>query len=105
MSTIESSTYVDGISSETVSTSSGVSSFAVLAALTLAAWAFAVISVVQQKMAADSMIADDFDISAVQIQQINGSVTAHALMVMVIAVALTVPLLLVVAKAVVNKAK
>lgn len=59
------------------------------------AWGAAAASCISQKRNADKTIADSFDISAIQIQQLNGSVTSHTLVAIVIAMALSMPLLIV----------
>lgn len=58
-------------------------------------WVWAAWSSVVQKQRADRLIRDAWDISAVQIQQLNGQVTSHAIVAMVVAMAATVPLLIV----------
>jgi hypothetical protein len=64
--------------------------FAVLfGLLAIVGWSYAAISSIVQKTNADSRISDAFDISAVQIQQLNGSVTSHILMAVAVAGACT----------------
>lgn len=67
----------------------------VWSAVAFAVWAGAAISTVVQKMNADKTIRNATDISAVQIQQLNGSVTAHALAALLLAGAATIPLLII----------
>lgn len=71
--------------------------------LALFAWAIAAWSCVDQKRTVDKQIASVLDISAVQIQQLNGSLTAHILVALAIALALTIPLLLSVAVTITSK--
>jgi hypothetical protein len=65
------------------------------ALVALGAWIAAAATTVTQKMNADDQIRKSFDVSAVQIQQLNGSVTSHALMWLLIACTATIPLLIV----------
>ena len=58
--------------------------------ITAITWAGVAISCVLQKTHADSLIADSFDISAVQIQQLNGSVTSHVLVAIAVGLAVSV---------------
>ena len=62
--------------------------------LALAAWTVAGWTSVAQKMSVDRIIKDSYDISAVQIQQLNGSLTAHVLVAMILAFGATIPLLI-----------
>lgn len=52
-------------------------------------WTIIVVSCVRQKRRADDLIGRSVDISAVQIQQLNGSVTSHALVAITIGLAVT----------------
>ena len=79
--------------------------FTLCALLALGTWVGAAISTYVQKSNVDKQIKDTFDISAVQIQQLNGSATAHALLWLLIACAATVPLLIVAVSAIVSGAE
>lgn len=52
-------------------------------------WLAAAGTSVNQKMKTDRMIRDSFDISAIQIQQLNGSVTSHVLVALTCALAVS----------------
>ena len=60
----------------------------------LVVWAWAAISTIVQKTRADKLIRDSWDVSAVQIQELNGQVTAHAVLALVVATAATMPFFL-----------
>ena len=62
--------------------------------IAMLAWLVAGVGSIVQKHAADARIRESFDISAIQIQQLNGSVTAHVLVALVVAMGLTVPLMI-----------
>jgi hypothetical protein len=76
--------------------------FVLCSLLALTAWVAVAISTVEQKMNAVTEIRDSFDISAVQIQQLNGTVASHALAALLIGRAATIPLLIVAVSALVN---
>ena len=61
--------------------------------IALAAWIAAGWTSLAVKLGADHAIAGSYDISAIQIQQLNGSVTSHVLVALVLALAATIPLL------------
>lgn len=65
--------------------------------IALAGWVGAAISTYAQKSHVDSQIRDSIGISAVQIQQLNGSATTHALLMLVFACTMTIPLVIVMA--------
>lgn len=73
-------------------TTGGVVFFGLIA---FGVWVWAAWSSVVQKQRADRLIRDAWDISAVQIQQLNGQVTAHAVMAIAVALAATVPLIII----------
>jgi hypothetical protein len=77
--------------------------FAGFASLALVAWIFCAVSTVVQKMNADKTIRGSDTISAIHHQQLNSSVTAHALTMLLVACAATIPLLLFVVSAIVNR--
>ena len=62
--------------------------------IAMLAWLVAGVGSIVQKHAADVRIRESYDISAIQIQQLNGSVTAHVLVALVVAMGLTVPLMI-----------
>lgn len=61
--------------------------------IALGGWVGAAVSTIQQKMNADKAFRQ-FDVSAIQIQQLNGSVTSHALVMLTVAGLCTIPLLI-----------
>ena len=65
----------------------------ICAFLAIISWFAAAVSCVVEKMDVDRTIADSYSISAIQIQQLNGSLTNHMLLALALATALTVPLL------------
>lgn len=81
------------------------SALIVWSVIAFAVWAGAAISTVVQKMNADKTIRNATDISAIQIQQLNGSVTAHALAGLLLAGAATIPLLIIGVNALVARAE
>jgi hypothetical protein len=76
-----------------VGESSGGSWVPVTSGIAGIAWVIAVWSSLTVKVSADRVIRDNFDASAIQIQQMNGAVTSHALLALVLAMAATIPLL------------
>lgn len=64
-----------------------------LGLISLGVWAYAAISTLHQKLEADKLLRDAYDASAVQIQQINGQVTAHAIAMVVLGFAAMAPFL------------
>lgn len=61
--------------------------------LAVVVWAAMAASCIVEKVRVDDRIANSFDISAIQIQQLNGSLAAHVLVAAVIGMACTVPFL------------
>jgi hypothetical protein len=79
--------------------------FGLCAFLALAVWIAAAVSTLIQKLNVDKTIRNSIDISAIQIQQVNGSATTHALAALLIACAATIPLLIVAVSALVSAAE
>ncbi len=90
------------VTNETQSGERGIAMFGFVAGV---AWVVAGWSVLAQKMATDETIRKAFDISAIQIQQLDGAATTHAVVALVIAAGLSTPLFIAVSVRIVSLLK
>jgi hypothetical protein len=74
--------------------------YGLAALLAISVWAGAAISTVIQKLNADKSAKDA--LSAVQVQQVQGAMAAHALMWLIVGCAATVPLFLIAVSAIIS---
>ena len=92
--TVSDSVLNDDLAARVVESSRGDGSWVIVTAfVALVAWTAAGWSSLAVKLSADKLIRDH-DVSAIQVQQLNGSVTAHALVALVLALGATIPLLI-----------
>lgn len=85
---------VDPVAGQQVSLPSQSGGYIAASILALLGWAAAALTSLVKYNDAQSRINSAWEISAIQVQQLNGEVTAHGITALILAMALTVPALL-----------